>query len=85
MPLLWIPKSLGCCMGWLFAFWGSDILHVTLFYNQVLNDVEFVRKMANSLLSVFPQTSNVFILMCVTLLTYGVIGMYWFGYLKIGP
>lgn len=23
--------------------------------------------------------------MFVTLLTYGVIGVYWFGYLKIGP
>lgn len=50
-----------------------------------MNDIDFVRKMINSLVSIFPQTSNIWLLIFVTLVSYGVIGVYFFGYLKIGP
>jgi len=50
-----------------------------------MNDIDFVRKMINSLVSIFPQTSNIWLLIFVTLVSYGVIGVYFFGYLKISP
>lgn len=41
--------------------------------------------MINSLVSIFPQTSNIWLLIFIVLFTYAVIGIYFFGYLKISP
>lgn len=41
--------------------------------------------MINSLATIFPQTANIWLLIFLVLFVYGVIGIYFFGYLKIGP
>ena len=41
--------------------------------------------MINSLVSIFPQTSNIWLLIFIVLFSYAVIGIYFFGYLKISP
>ena len=68
-----------------FAWSQSDALQVFVFLFLVLNEIEFVRKMINSLVSIFPQTSNIWLLIFIVLFTYAVIGIYFFGYLKISP
>jgi len=64
---------------------GIVICLLAMRYFALLNDVDFIRKMINSLLSVFPQTYNIWLLIFLTLFTYAVIGIYFFGYLKISP
>lgn len=50
-----------------------------------MNGIDFVRKMINSLLTIFPQTANIWLLIFVVLFSYATIGIYFFGYLKISP
>ncbi len=69
----------------LFAFFRFDALQVFFLLFSVLSEIDFVKKMINSLVSIFPQTSNIWLLIFIVLFSYAVIGIYFFGYLKISP
>ena len=68
-----------------FVYSQFDALQVLYFLFSVLNEIDFVKKMINSLVSIFPQTSNIWLLIFIVLFSYAVIGIYFFGYLKISP
>jgi hypothetical protein len=54
-------------------------------YFSLLTEINFIKKMINSLVTVFPQTTNIWLLIFVVLITYATIGIELFSYLRIGP
>jgi hypothetical protein len=49
----------------------------------VLDEIPFAKKLLNTILSVLPQTSNILLMICITLFCYTIIGMELFSYLRI--
>lgn len=54
-------------------------------YFALLTEIEFIKKMINSLMTVFPQTTNIWLLIFVILIIYATIGIRLFSYLRISP
>lgn len=59
-----------------------DIFHVLICFILVLNELTFARKLLNSLMTIFPQTSNIMLMIFVTIFAYAIVGMELFSFLK---
>jgi hypothetical protein len=52
-------------------------------YFALLTEIDFIKKMINSLITILPQTFNIWLLIFVVLITYATIGIRLFGNLRI--
>jgi hypothetical protein len=57
-------------------------LHVINFLTLVLDTIPFAKKLLNTIVSVLPNTSNILLMICLTLFIYAIIGMELFSFLK---
>lgn len=56
--------------------------HVMYDFNLVLDEIPFARKLLNTIVSILPQTSNILLMICLTLFIYTIIGMELFSFLR---